>query len=64
MKLMFLGFCMVAFVVAVVVFFQIRSEAPAAQFHDLTYYRWVDAGTFHLTFGFLIDDLPLRPVLS
>jgi NADH-quinone oxidoreductase subunit L len=46
-----------AFVVAVVVFFQIRSEAPRAQFHDLTYYRWVDAGTFHLTFGFLIDPL-------
>src|SRR5919198_5007246 len=46
-----------AFVVAVVVLFQIRSEAPAAQFHDLTYYRWVDAGTFHLTFGFLIDPL-------
>src|SRR5438067_1307664 len=45
-----------AFVVAVVVFFQIRSEV-AAPFHDLTYYRWADAGTFHLTFGFLIDPL-------
>src|SRR5947208_16064465 len=45
-----------AFVVAVVVFFQIRSEA-AAPFHDLTYYRWADAGTFPLTFGFLIDPL-------
>src|ERR687886_635658 len=46
-----------AFVVAVAVFFQIRGEAPRAQFHDLTYYRWADAGTFHLTFGFLIDPL-------
>src|SRR2546422_10650258 len=46
-----------AFVVALVVFFQIRSEAAATQFHDLTYYRWVDAGTFHVTFGVLIDPL-------
>src|SRR5919198_565674 len=46
-----------AFVVAVAVFLQIRSEAPATQFHDLTYYRWADAGSFHLTFGFLIDPL-------
>src|SRR5438105_15002257 len=46
-----------AFVVAVVVFFQIRGEAPRAQFHDFTYYHCVDAGTFHLNFGFLIDAL-------
>src|SRR5919199_710133 len=46
-----------AFVVAVVAFVQILGEKPAAQFHDITYYRWADAGTFHLTFGFLIDPL-------
>src|SRR5207248_662965 len=46
-----------AFVVAVIVFFQVRGEAPAAQFHDVTYYHWVDAGTFHVNFGFLIDPL-------
>src|SRR5918912_744397 len=46
-----------AFVVAVVVFFQIRGEAPRAQFHDLTYYTWAHAGSFDLKFGFLIDPL-------
>src|ERR671930_492774 len=46
-----------AFVVAVVVFFQIRGATGSDRFQDFAYYRWADAGSFHLTFGFLMDPL-------
>ncbi len=46
-----------AFVVSLVAFFQVNGEAVGARYHDLVYYRWIDAGTFHLNIGILIDPL-------
>src|SRR5690348_15471173 len=46
-----------AFVVALVVFFYVRGQAPSARFNDIVYYTYLDAGTFHLNAGMLIDPL-------
>jgi len=46
-----------AFVVALAIFAQVHGQPKDARFNDIVYYRWVDAGSFHLNLGFFIDPL-------
>ncbi len=51
------GVILVAFVVAIACYLYVHGQAGPQTSNDMVYYRWADAGSFHLDLGLLIDPL-------
>ncbi len=48
-----------SFLITLVIFIQMMGLAPDKRLYEFTWFTWISAGSFHVTFGYLIDPLSM-----